>query len=317
VKIHGNLFKEVNAGVNYGNSNNLLTPNGITRTKSIIVENNIFANVGAPYLRESVPSSRGYTFHKGDDLTFRHNTYYSYPGDVTYGYYVIVASSDDTFPDMRGTNVLNDNIWDKSRSDGQAFFFNSFDRHCAYLNYLPQTGAVMVMKKNLFINTGTTADDCVGTSGSVFPADTVNFGVITDVLEDPANNDFRVKAAATAAKGTATDGLDIGANAELVGWATAGAVSGAINDFLNFRIQPVTTVTTSGATIRFTAPNTGAVTWTVSTSRAMGSTVGSTSQSRTGLAGVATITGLSSNTRYWARATDGASRWLDVEFSTR
>jgi hypothetical protein len=315
----------VNVGFGFGNLNYLdpgCTPRD-TLTKNMVIEDNIVDTLGAPWVRLLTPlSSFWLTMHRQDSITFRHNTTYSYP---TSGPYTLFNAdpppgggfhAPGTYPTLGGQNLFNDNIFDKHESSGQRFI--APNTHCQFLQTYTGFGGTTQMKKNVFIDTGSVADDCSGGTGSAYPAGTVtSFSAITDVLEDPAAGDFRVKAAATAAKGTATDGLDIGANAELVGWATAGAVSGAINDFLNFRIQPVTTVTTSGATIRFTAPNTGAVTWTVSTSRAMGSTVGSTGQSRVGLAGVATITGLSSNTRYWARATDGSSRWLDVEFTTR
>jgi hypothetical protein len=136
----------------------------------------------------------------------------------------------------------------------------------------------------------------------------------TDVgYTDWAAKNFRLSGSSYY-KGWASDGSDPGANQDTVEWATAGAASGADNPYLDFRVRAVAP-TAGGAVLNFTAYSSAACTWVISNDRSFTSPLGSISQTRTGRDGVATITGLSSDTGYWYRVTcDGTAR--DGEFVT-
>lgn len=140
--------------------------------------------------------------------------------------------------------------------------------------------------------------------GSYSPPCSTEFAWPTGTLS-PANSaaavdgSFKVKAPY---RNTATDGTDSGANIDVVNWATAGAVSGAANPYLDFRVRSFIP-TAGGAVVYFTALGTADCTFTVSLSLTFSSPVGSTVFVRNGRDGKGTITGLSNDTGYWLKVT--------------
>lgn len=105
-------------------------------------------------------------------------------------------------------------------------------------------------------------------------------------------------------QGTATDGTDPGANIDLVNWATADAIDGLYNPYLDFTIRSVQP-TAGGAKVYYSALDATACTTTVSLSLTFSSPAGSSSISQTGRDGLATLSGLSNDTGYYLKITCG------------
>lgn len=302
VRMIANRIQEVNVGVAFGNLNYLVNPAGNTLTRQVSLEHNVFSSVGAPYLNYQPSSARFLMTHRSTDIVYRHNTLYHYPGAGSYG---LIGNNNDANPSLAGFNFIGDSIFDSTFS-GFVYLLGGGGSHCFWRNVITQAGAASDMRKNVFINAGSVGDNCTGGSGPVFPADTVQSGSINNVLENPAAGNFRVKSTATAARGTATDGLDLGANIDLVEWATAGSVNGQDNPFLRFQIRGHA-ATPSGATIWFTAPAASdTCTLTASLQPSLTPAAGSVTITRTGRSGRATISGLSSDRRYHYRVACGS-----------
>lgn len=113
--------------------------------------------------------------------------------------------------------------------------------------------------------------------------------------------DFKAKGIAI---GAASDGRDVGANIDFVNWATAGALSGAANPNLEYKIASFNPGST-GVDVYFTAPSVNACTWELSANgNSYASPIAVSSQTRTGRAGKATWAGtLAANTQYYVRST--------------
>jgi hypothetical protein len=103
-------------------------------------------------------------------------------------------------------------------------------------------------------------------------------------------------------QGSATDGRDPGANIDLVNWATAGALNGAANPFLNMQIRS-SRANSTGATIRFTAPSANACTLEVSPNQNYSPPAGTSILTQTGQDVTAQVSGLAANTQYFSRTT--------------
>lgn len=302
VSIIANRIEEVNVGVAFGNLNYLITPAGSTLTRQVRFEHNLFTSVGAPYLNTQPATARFLMTHRSTDIVYRHNTLYHYPGSGSYG---LIGNNNDANPSLGGFNFIGDNIFDATFS-GYVYLLGGGSSHCFWRNVITLSGAASDMRKNVFVNSGSLGDTCVGGSGPVFPGDTVQTSPITNVLEDPAAGNFRVKTTATAARGTATDGLDLGADINLVNWATAGSVNGQSNPFLRFRIRGYA-ATPTGATLWITAPtNTDACSVTASVNQSLTPVSGSATLIRTGNSVRVTLSGLLQDQRYFYRVSCGA-----------
>lgn len=299
VRLIANKIQEVNTGVGFGNLNYLVNPAGDTLTRQVRFEHNLFSSVGGPYLRNLPSSARFFMMHRSADIVYRHNTLHHYPGEGSYG---VIGSNNDANPSFGGFNFIGDNVFDVSFS-GYVYLFGG-GSHCFWRNILPVAGGANDMRKNAFINSGSLGDNCTGGNGPVFPSDTVQAAALTDLLVDPAGGNFRVKPTATAARGTATDGLDLGANIDLVEWATAGSVNGQANPFLRFLVRGQTT-TATGATLWITAPTAEACTVTASLNQSLTPVAGSVTITRTGQSVRALLTGLLNDRRYYYRVNCG------------
>lgn len=106
-------------------------------------------------------------------------------------------------------------------------------------------------------------------------------------------------------QGTGYLGTDPGADIPVVTWSTQGAVSGAPNPYLDFRVRSLS-VTSTTATYYYTAPDTGACTLNVANNSAYTSPAYSSSDSGGNPDRSVTVTGLSPNTRYWYKLVCGA-----------
>jgi hypothetical protein len=105
-----------------------------------------------------------------------------------------------------------------------------------------------------------------------------------------------------------TDGRDPGVDLNTLGWATAHAIDGAPNPYLDMRVRNLVPTAGHGLTIYATALDTGACTWELSTDpNQYASPVAVTSQARTGRDVIAVWNNgtLAASTTYFARMTCG------------
>jgi hypothetical protein len=109
-------------------------------------------------------------------------------------------------------------------------------------------------------------------------------------------------------QGTGYLGTDPGADIPVVNWSTQGAVSGAPNPYLDFRVRSLS-VSSTTATYYYTAPDTGACALSVANNSGYNSPVYSSSDSGGNPDRSVTVTGLSPNTRYWYKLVCGASNY--------
>jgi hypothetical protein len=300
VQVIANRVQEVNVGFGFGNLNYLATPPGNTLTRQVRIEHNLFSAVGAPYLRTNALSARFFMTHTDEGIVFRHNTLYNYQG---HGSYALIGSNNDINPSLSGFNFIGDNIFDSTFS-GYVYLMSGGGGHCFWRNVTTGFGGASDMRKNVFTNFGSLGDTCNGGNGPVFPADTLLISAITDVLEDPAGGNFRVKTTTAAARGTATDGLDLGADIDLLDWATAGSVNGQDNPFLQFRIRGQRATSTT-ATLWISAPGTQSCTVTASPNQSFTPVEGSATVVRTGRSVRADLAGLSTDRLYYYRVNCG------------
>jgi hypothetical protein len=109
-------------------------------------------------------------------------------------------------------------------------------------------------------------------------------------------------------QGTGYLGTDPGADIQVVNWSTQGAVSGARNPFLDFRVRSLL-VSGTTATYYYTAPDTGACTLSVANNSGYNSPVYKSSDNGGNPDRSLTVTGLSPYTRYWYSLVCGASNY--------
>jgi hypothetical protein len=113
-----------------------------------------------------------------------------------------------------------------------------------------------------------------------------------------------------------TDGSDIGANIDLINWATATAVSGAENQFFHFTLKPPI-LSHAGAMLNHTAPSTAACTTVVSSNPDYSSPVSSVTDGGGDPSRSMTLTGLAPNTLLYQKVTCGNSKYvLEQRFET-
>lgn len=301
---------------------------GVTRTRRVTVEHNVFDRAAtASSVKIPFPGSsaiNGLSFPGPDDpgrpeigmesLIFRHNTHYS---AASGGNYSLLQTVGGLYPQLYGTNAINDNIFSEPTTPHAFLFSGQSSNHCTWLYGVPRPGAMTEIAKNAIAGSTSIGSSCATTpfySGDTWPVDTANAPSITDMLADPAGGDFAIKTSFTAGLGTATDGSDLGADWGVVAAATAGAVSGAANSFLDFKLRGELP-TLSGVTIQFTAPSTNACTAVVSDGPALTSPVGTPDVARVGKSGTVTLTGLTSGARYYYGITCAGVR-LRGEFRT-
>jgi len=104
------------------------------------------------------------------------------------------------------------------------------------------------------------------------------------------------------------EGLDPGADIDVVEWSTATAESGALNPYLDFRVRALVPAETV-ASLRYTAYSTAACAVTVASNPAYTSPEFSDAGSVGNRDRPVSITGLSGNTRYWYKIVcDGTYR---------
>jgi hypothetical protein len=163
--------------------------------------------------------------------------------------------------------------------------------------------------------TGTVNPACASAAGTtiLWPVDHAGGFSWTSIL-DPTT----FKVTNPAYNGWGTDKRDPGADIDLVNWRTAGAVSGAPNPGLDYAIQSVVPTSVSSLKIYFTAPDTTACTWELSTDGNLyTSSITVASQTRMGRAGIAAWNGLAAGTAYYARATCAGNKLETLINGTR
>jgi hypothetical protein len=109
-------------------------------------------------------------------------------------------------------------------------------------------------------------------------------------------------------QGTGYLGTDPGADIQVVNWSTQGAVSGAPNPYLDFRVRSLS-VSGTTAMYYYTAPDTGACTLSVANNSGYNAPVYSSSDSGGNPDRSLMVTGLSPNTRYWYKLVCGSSNY--------
>lgn len=117
-------------------------------------------------------------------------------------------------------------------------------------------------------------------------------------------------------KAAGLDGKDLGADLNMVGWATAGAQAGTMAPYLAMKIRSVVTGATSVA-VRFSAPDISSC--TVAARKygfPLSSAVSSATDSSGTLDRLVTLTGLSGNTKYGLKVTCAGSYYREDEFRT-
>lgn len=135
-------------------------------------------------------------------------------------------------------------------------------------------------------------------------------------MVDFPNRNYRL-ASNSVVKGIGQDGADPGADLNVVEWATATAESGLPNPYLQTHIYTIEPGTTS-VVICFNAYDTTTATMTIATSRTYTPDLGSDSlTSQTGRRQCITTTGLTANTRYFARMNTTGGRYRDTLWSGR
>lgn len=291
------IFPQLNAG-------------SVTRTRRVTIDHNVFDRTA------SAASARGLSsdsYQRGvsvigpsptdygsgpvtqsdigfENFTYRHNTLYGSPDK---GVDQLIRSNGDYFPQAYGVNIYSDNVWTAPVTAAFVFSGQSAN-YCTWTDVVPRSGAVAQIMRETVAGTIST-----GACPNTWPSDTRNATAITDILTDPANGDFSIKSSFTACKGTDPEGRDCGADWALVSAATATAVSGAANGFLDFRLRGEAP-TSSGVVIQYTAPSAAACTVAISASPGLGSPIGSPTQARVGKAGTVTLaSGLSGATLYY------------------
>lgn len=117
-------------------------------------------------------------------------------------------------------------------------------------------------------------------------------------------------------KGAGLDGKDLGADLNMVGWATAGAQAGTMAPYLAMKIRRVAPTATT-VDVRFSAPDTTSCTVAA---RVYGKPLSSPTATATVNTGdldrTTTLTGLTANTKYGLKVTCAGSYYREDEFRT-
>lgn len=251
------------------------------------------------YYGGTVPNGYGFVTsenHGSFNVDFRHNTFLMATSGVS-GYMSNMVRFETTATGA-GYNNIRDNIIPTS---GSPINWPGGGGECSWRTGLAANGTAN-LRGNTLINQGqwgtysfTTGTACSGSN--VFPAGTQTASSNAAAVDGV----FRAQ---PAIQNTASDGRDPGANIDRVNYATAGAVSGAYNAALEYKLRGVMP-TRTGTKIYFTAPSVNGCTWELSTNPdSFASPIAVTSQTRNGRDGIATWTAnLSAATAYFARAT--------------
>lgn len=292
----------IGAGFNYGNLGYLWTPgNGyvgtsITKasrhaTVSNLATNHFYGGAGTG------GSGRMVTLHTVGEMLFRHNTF---AGQATHG----VVNNSDVADNWTGNIGVLDNAFGTTFPTygwiGQGSVGGS--NWCALQNLVIDAGGSLDFRSQALVAGSTVSTTCTGDSGSQLYSGTLP-AAASDLFTN-ASSDWTIKTGSPA-ENAATDGTDIGADIAMVDGATSTVVAGTLSDWHKFQVRGLL-ATATGGTLYYSAPTTSACTVDMSTSEAFGSTTGSVSQSRVGLAAVVTLSGLSASAPYWWRVTCGS-----------
>ena len=297
--IRGNRIIRANTGFAMGNLN-YLEPNGVTLTRRVNVEHNVFS-IGAAYLRVSPQISRAFTVIESEGVRLARNTL------RFEGYIHSVYSSGDyrPYPTLSGFHQISENILDSSDwlaagLFGNWFVFNAgFSSTCGITAAVPQRGGVVTFSKNVAPGPGTRSQGPCPASGlaPIFPADHLLTPSLADVVNDVSNGNFTVRNGHPA-QAAAWDGGDLGADQVLVERLTANTVPGTATTVFEARIRSIQPGSNSGV-VRFTAPGPEPCSVQVSLAENLGSAAGGSAQFRVGRAGTINLTGLASGLRYF------------------
>jgi hypothetical protein len=227
------------------------------------------------------------------------------------------------FGDFKGNFVFADNFVSLGHGSLQAFNSPSpnYLGWCGMQKAVDSAaGGTYLLSKNILsgvdqgiTNVTTGSGPCV--QQNRFPADHTFFNdTYTNKFQDTSSSDFtkwdyHCKSSFTACKNGATDGKDIGANIDLLNWATGNVESGAPNPFFNFMVKPALT-SRDTAILGYTAPTTEACTVVVSVNQNYSSPVLNQTDMGGDPARSVTVTGLIPVTYYYEKVTCGAAQYL-------
>jgi len=149
------------------------------------------------------------------------------------------------------------------------------------------------------------------------PRFTENGGVSDVGFANYASGNYRL-AASSAYKNWSGLGRDAGADVDKVIWATAGAVAGGWNPYLDFHIANIFT-TPTGAQVTLKSPTTEACTTTVAANWLFTNPVFTNTDVGGDVDRVIAVTGLTPDTRYWVKVECGSPQYRrdDVFYTNR
>jgi hypothetical protein len=247
------------------------------------------------------------------DIDVSHNTQTTSIFTPNSGLMYGVGSSGRGVPTNTGMLSVRDNIFQQG-VNGFAGYGTPGGNGCGLMGMVTPLGGGLDLNTNLITQESPTGQPwetyqsgpvTPGCSTFVWPTNHAGGMSWTSIL-DP--NTYRVKSS-SGYQGWGTDHRDPGADISQVSWRTAHAVDGAPAPALDFAIRsiiPTSTGTSRGVQIHFTAVDTTACSWELSTDPNLYTApIAVSSQVRNGRDGVAIWNdgALSPDTAYWARVT--------------
>jgi hypothetical protein len=263
----------------------------------------------------------------GFDIDISHNTQTTSTFTPKSGFMYGVGSDGTGHPSNYGMLSIRDNIFQQGVNG-----FNGYGtpggNGCGLMGMMTSLGGGLDLNTNLV-----TQEAPVGQTWMPYQSGPVNAGCST--MAWPTNhaggmswtsildaNTYRVKSSSGYQR-WGTDQRDPGADIDQVNWRTAHAIDGAPAPALDYAIRsivPTSTGTTRGVQIRFTATDTTACSWELSTDANLySSPIPVSSQSRIGRDGFAVWNDgtLSPGTAYWARVTCGGNQLEELVNGSR
>lgn len=215
VRFQHNIVRHVAAGINVLGYDSEPTPT--LQTRDIMIENNLFYDMGAPY------GGNGWFLQVGGgprNIVINHNTISHTGTSIVYAY----GGSSSAPKAVHGLHFTNNAV-----------------RHSRYGINGEYLAYGMEILQGYFPGATVTGNLLSGGSASRYPAGNRFAGDFVSEFVDAASGDFRLKAT-SALRGAATDGGDIGANIGALLALTANVETG--------RITPATTRLTAPANVR-------------------------------------------------------------------
>jgi hypothetical protein len=267
-------------------------------SRRIRVFNNLAVDLADPTQGTGSDSQRGrFGFFNAGNYSFEYfrNTVIVSAATTTGAAFGFNRPTDTPESKTFGFNIIRDNIFNLGTSGmtgGQGI-----NGGCMLERNIQ--GKAFDMRRNVLINDAalpTALNDNLCGGGFRFP--TTNNPITTsntNVVN--SSNGYRVK---SAYQGKSTEGLDPGADIDMVEWATAGAVGGSYPAYLDMRVRSIAPGSTT-VTIHYTAPTTAACTAVISNSPTFSQDIGTDTHSRVGKDGKVVVTGLDPFTNYNVR----------------